>query len=204
MQLAIRSGYYKKINVLAIKQGELIKYDPLNEEIEVDLIDDDDIREETPTTGYYAMFEYVDGGFRKSIYWSKEKMMLHADKYSKAFNRRDYERLQRGEIPENELWKYSSFWYKDFDAMAFKTMIRQLISKWGIMSVEMQKAQEHDQGVALVKDNEIVGVDYVDTEDRVNEAIDITPEIEHEEVVKPPERPREKPVKTVEVDPLLG
>lgn len=58
IQLAIRSGYYKKLNVLPIKEGELIRYDPLNEEIEVELIEDDVIREEAVTIGYYAMFEY--------------------------------------------------------------------------------------------------------------------------------------------------
>ena len=80
IQLAERSGYYRKINVLAIKDGELIKYDPLNEEIEVNIIDDEEIREETPTIGYYAMFEYANG-FRKAMYWSKKKMLAHADRY---------------------------------------------------------------------------------------------------------------------------
>ena len=84
IQLAERSGYYKKLNVLAIKEGELIRYDPLDEEIEVELIDDDVIREETPAMGYYAMFEY-ENGFRKTMYWSKKKMMAHAEKYSPAF-----------------------------------------------------------------------------------------------------------------------
>lgn len=53
-------------------------------------------------------------------------------------------KLENGEIPEKELWKYSSFWFKDFDGMAFKTMLRQLISKWGIMSIEMQSAYVND------------------------------------------------------------
>ena len=75
IQLAERSGYYKKLNVLAIKEGELIRYDPLNEEIEVELIEDDVIREETPAMGYYAMFEY-ENGFRKTMYWSKKKCLL--------------------------------------------------------------------------------------------------------------------------------
>lgn len=64
IQLAIRSGYYKKLNVLAIKEGELVRYDPLDEEVEVNLIDDDILREEAPTMGYFAMFEY-ENGFRK-------------------------------------------------------------------------------------------------------------------------------------------
>ena len=56
----------------------MIRYDPLDEEIEVELIDDDVIREETPAMGYYAMFEY-ENGFRKTMYWSKKKMMAHAE-----------------------------------------------------------------------------------------------------------------------------
>lgn len=150
IQLAERSGYYKKLNVLAIKEGELIRYDPLDEEIEVELIDDDVIREETPAMGYYAMFEY-ENGFRKTMYWSKKKMMAHAEKYSPAFSinggAKTLELLEQGKIPEKDLWKYSSFWFKDFDGMALKTMLRQLISKWGIMSIDLQKAIDKDMAV---------------------------------------------------------
>ena len=84
IQLAIRSGYYKKLNVLAIKEGELVHYDPLEEVVAVNLIEDDILREEAPTMGYYAMFEY-ENGFRKTMYWSKKKMLAHAEKYSFAF-----------------------------------------------------------------------------------------------------------------------
>lgn len=143
IQLAIRSGQYKKLNVLEIKAGELESYNPLDEEINVSLIEDDMLRENTPTIGYYAMFEYTSG-FRKTMYWSKEKMLAHADQYSPAFSAEAYTRLHNGEIPENEKWKYSSFWYKNFDDMAKKTMIRQLISKWGIMSVEMENVFAKD------------------------------------------------------------
>ena len=146
VQLAIRSGNYKRLNVLPIKDGELIRFDPLNEEIEIKLIDDDEIRESTPTAGYYAMFEYLNG-FKKIMYWSKKKMLAHADKYSMAFSAETYEKLQNGGIPERDMWKYSSFWYKDFDGMACKTMLRQLISKWGIMSIELRQAFESDMGV---------------------------------------------------------
>ena len=69
IQLATRSSQYKKLNVLSIKEGELIRFDPLNEEIEVNLIQDDEQREAAPTIGYYAMFEYTNG-FRKAMYWS--------------------------------------------------------------------------------------------------------------------------------------
>ena len=157
IQLAIRSGYYKKLNVLAIKEGELVSFDPLEEEIKVNLVEDDREREALPTIGYYAMFEYQNG-FRKAMYWSREKMMAHADRYSMAFSAQAYERLQKGEIPEKDLWKYSSFWYKDFDGMAYKTMLRQLISRWGIMSIDLQKAMDGDMGAI----NEDGSVDYVD------------------------------------------
>ncbi|MCI9247472.1 MAG: recombinase [Clostridia bacterium] len=146
IQLAIRSGYYKKITVLSIKEGELIRYDPLAEEIEVNLIEDDEVREETETVGYYAMFEYQNG-FRKTLYWTKKKMLAHADRYSQAFNKEVYQKILTGNIPQEDMWKYSSFWYKDFDGMAYKTMLRQLISKWGIMSTEMQEAYSKDMAV---------------------------------------------------------
>lgn len=141
IQLAIRSGQYKKLNVLAIKEGELVKYDPLNEEIEVNLIEDELKREKAKTIGYYAMFEYVNG-FRKSMYWSKEKMEAHALQYSQGYKAK----------------KGYTFWEKDFDSMAYKTMLRQLISKWGIMSIDMQQAYESDMAVI----NEDGSKDYVD------------------------------------------
>lgn len=146
IQLAIRSGYYKKINVISIKEGELVNYNPLDEELQVKLIEDDEVRENTLTIGYYAMFEYTNG-FKKSIYWSKKKMLAHADKYSSAFDVNSLIALEQGKIAEKDMWQYSSFWYKDFDGMAHKTLLRQLISKWGIMSIEMQKAFEADDAV---------------------------------------------------------
>lgn len=130
IQLAIRSGQYKKLNVLAIKEGELIRYDAMNEEIEVNLIEDEEERENAPTIGYYAMFEY-NNGFRKAMYWSRKKMEAHALKYSKGYAAK----------------KGYTFWEKDFDGMAYKTMLRQLISKWGIMSIDMQTAMEGDMAV---------------------------------------------------------
>lgn len=143
IQLAIRSGQYKKLNVLAIKEGELIRFDPLNEEIEVRLIEDEEEREQANTIGYYAMFEYTNG-FRKAIYWSKRKMEAHALKYSKGYQAK----------------KGYTFWEKDFDGMAYKTMLRQLISKWGIMSIDMVSAIDSDMAVI----NEDGTKDYVDND----------------------------------------
>lgn len=173
IQLAIRSGQYKKLNVLAIKEGELVKFDPLNEEIEVKLIEDEEQRESAETIGYYAMFEYTNG-FHKAIYWSWKKMLAHADKYSQAFSKDggtvktrygekkkvSYADFLAGNYDPKDAWMYSSFWYKDFDGMAYKTMLRQLISKWGIMSIDMQSAIDADMAVI----NEDGTKDYVDND----------------------------------------
>ena len=168
IQLAIRSGQYKKLNVIAIKKGELIRFDPLNEEIEVSLIEDDDKREMTETIGYYAMFEYSNG-FKKAMYWTRKKMEQHALKYSKGYAAK----------------KGYTFWEKDFDGMAYKTMLRQLISKWGIMSIEMQNAYEGDMA-ALDGDNK----NYVEGESEeipnttVSPAQNETEDIQEAEVVQ--------------------
>lgn len=146
IQLAIRSGNYKKINVIEIKEGELEEFNLMTEEIKVNLIQDDEKRENTPTVGYYAMFEYLNG-FKKAIYWSKNKMINHADKYSPAFTKKGYELLLAGKVKKEDMWKYSSHWYKNFDDMAKKTMLRQLISKWGVMSIEMREAFEKDETI---------------------------------------------------------
>ena len=127
IQLALRSGYYKHLNVIAVKAGELVRFDPLTEEVEVNLNPDELARETSATVGYLAMFEYLNG-FRKTIYWSREKMEAHALRFSKGYAAK----------------KGYTFWEKDFDAMAFKTMLRQLISKWGVMSVDLQTAFEKD------------------------------------------------------------
>lgn len=163
LQLAMRSGQLKKINAVEIKEGELVKFDPLNEDIEVELIADWNTREASPTIGYYAFFELING-FRKAIYWSKEQMMSHADKYSPAFSKSVLEKIENGEIPERDMWKYSSFWYKQFDEMAKKTMIRQLISKGGCpMSTEMTQAYLNDTAVKTIDSGNIIDVE-TDTE----------------------------------------
>lgn len=173
IQLAIRSGQYKKLNVLAIKKGELIKYDPLNEEIEVNLIEDEEERESAETIGYYAMFEYTNG-FRKSMYWSKSKMEKHALKYSNGYKAK----------------KGYTYWEKDFDGMAYKTMLRQLISKWGIMSIDMQQAVEKDM-TAINTDGTY---EYVDNDEDVV--------IEQEEPTETIETQSEDNIKEVSMNEL--
>lgn len=139
VQLALRSGYYKSLTVFAVKAGELKKWNPVTEELEIELIEDDEVREKTQSIGYAARFEYLNG-FSKTLYWSRQKMEAHALRYSKGYSAR----------------KGYTFWEKDFDAMAYKTMLRQLISKWGIMSIELQSAFEQD----IVAEEQ----DYLETE----------------------------------------
>lgn len=157
IQLAMRSGQYLDIDAIEIREGECKGRNKVTGKYEFEFIEDDDIREELPIIGYMAYFELLNG-FKKSVYFSKAKMLKHADTYSQAFSAEKYRELQEGKIPEKDMWKYSSFWYKNFDGMAFKTVLRQLLSKYGIMSVEMQKAFDGDMGAI----NEDGSVDYVD------------------------------------------
>lgn len=190
VQLALRSGYYKHLNVIAVKAGEIARFDPLTEDVDFRMIEDEEERENTATVGYLATFEYLNG-FRKTIYWSKDKMLAHADKYSPAFSK-DGQTIKRGNVtykkvsfadyeagnyPKQDEWLYSSFWYKNFDAMAFKTMLRQLISRWGIMSIDLQAAFEQD---TIVERSE----DYV-------EAAEI--QFQQPEAIEDPEAPAAEP-----------
>lgn len=176
IQLAIRSGQYKKINVLSIKEGELVRYDPLNEEIEVNLIEDEEEREKAPTIGYYAMFEYTNG-FKKAMYWSKAKMEAHALKYSAGY------------AADKRKGNQYTFWSKDFDGMAYKTMLRQLISKWGIMSIDLVTAIDADMAIV----NEDGSKSYVEVEEEVNNYTENEPEkIIEGEVVESTEKAEEE------------
>jgi recombinase, phage RecT family len=144
IQLAIRSGQYEDIDVIEIKEGEYKGRDKHTGKPVVEFIEDDAQRDALQTVGYFAYFRLLNG-FTKSVYWTKEKMESHAITYSKGYKAK----------------KGYTFWEKDFNAMAFKTLLRHIISKWGIMSLEMQSAYEKDQSVV----NEQGMPDYVDNDD---------------------------------------
>ena len=151
LQLAMRSGQYKAINVTDIRQGELVSYDPIEDAYEFAPETDINKRIKLPIIGFYAYFEMING-FKKGIYWSKEQIEAHAKKYSATY-RKGY-----------------GLWSTDFDAMAKKTMLRQLISKWGIMSVEMERAYVGDQAVI----REDGTPDYIDNvPDEPEKAVDV-------------------------------
>lgn len=151
-QLALRSGQYKNIEAVAIKEGELKSYNPITGSVELEPIENPRERELAKTIGYYAYFELLNG-FKKEMYWSKERMHEHALKFSKGFKAK----------------KGYTFWEKDFDSMAIKTMYRQLIGKYGIMSIEMQKAYVADGAANPIsvngEDTEPVYFDSPDTFD---------------------------------------
>lgn len=164
LQLAMRSGQYKSMNVTDIREGELIAYNPIEDTYEFKAETDFNKRNALPIIGYYAFFEMVNG-FRKGIYWSKEQVDAHAKKYSATYR------------------KGFGLWSTDFDSMAKKTMLRQLISKWGIMSVEMERAYEGDQAVI----REDGTPDYIDNvPDEPEKAVDVYADVTAEEVTEVP------------------
>lgn len=164
-QLAMRTGQYRDIDFIAIHEGEYKGRDRFTGKQIFEFIEDDDQREALPIVGYMAYFELLNG-FRKVVYWTKTKMEKHADEYSQAFNLEAYKKLKNGEIPASELWKYSSYWYSNFDGMAEKTLIKHLLSKWGILSTELMTAIEADNTVTNEKGERI----HVESEENIIEA----------------------------------
>lgn len=158
IQLAIRSGQYRKIVVSEVKEGEVKYYNPVTEEFSMDSILDTRERNKLQTVGYYAMFELMNG-FRKELYWTKDMMQAHAETYSSGY---------RNDIKKHTAY---TFWSKNFDAMAKKTLIRQLISKWGIMSIEMTRAYENDMAVIDENGNAHYVDNNVDVQEQVEQEI---------------------------------
>lgn len=138
IQLAIRSGYYEKMNYAVVYEDELISYNPITGEIEFvtdfSKCTQRNNGETDKVAGYYAWFR-LKTGFRQELYMSKAEVDNHAKKYSQAY---------RYDLEKN---KKSSKWTTDFEAMALKTVIKLLLSKWGILSVDMQRAIQDDQKV---------------------------------------------------------
>lgn len=165
-QLAMRTGQYKDIDFLEIHEGEYKGRDKFTGKQVFEFIEDEEEREALPVIGYMAYFELLNG-FRKSVYWTKAKMEKHADTYSQAFSLDAYRKLQAGEIPAGEMWKYSSYWYSNFTGMAEKTLIKHILSKWGILSTELIQAMDADMAVINedgTKDYVESDADYIDAE----------------------------------------
>lgn len=146
IQLALRTGQYKAINVVEIREGELINWNPLSEEVEIDFTQ----RKSNKVIGYAGYFKLLNG-FEKTVYWSKEEVEAHAKKFSKTYSFKN------------------GVWQTDFDSMAKKTVLRNLLSKWGILSIEMQKAYSADNNA--VKDT-ILKEDNVEIDFETGEVIE--------------------------------
>lgn len=131
IQLALRTGQFARLNVTDVREGELREWDVLTGDLRLTADPD---RETKPIIGYAAYFRLTNG-FEKSLYWPREKCERHALRYSQTF------------ASKNAYVKQSSKWTTDFDAMAMKTVLKQLLSKYAPMSVEMQQAAQADQSV---------------------------------------------------------
>ncbi len=152
IQLAIRSNFYRDLDVLEVREGEYLGRDKNTGKHRFSFITNEEERNSKAIVGYLAYFEYSNG-FTKSLYWTKSAMEKHAITYSKAY------------ASDKKNSTSYSFWTTKFDDMAFKTMIRQLISRWGIMSIDMQTAFERD--MAVIEENE--NYEYVDNDGSIDE-----------------------------------
>ena len=133
IQLAQRSGQYKKINVIEVYENQFQSFNSLTEELTANF----NIEGTGKIVGYCAFFSLING-FEKTVYWSKQKVENHGKKYSKSYG------------------SNVSPWKTDFDAMGKKTVLKNALSKWGPLSLEMQKAQIYDQSVVRDYKNDVV------------------------------------------------
>lgn len=132
IQLAQRSGQYKALNALAIYDGQLIDWNPLTEEFTFDY----KAKVSDEVIGYVGFFELLNG-FKKTVYWTKQEIESHRIKNAKGYDKE----------------KLSGAWVDNYDSMAIKTVLRNMLSKWGLLSVEMQSAITSDEKVFRVDGN---------------------------------------------------
>lgn len=166
IQLAMRTGQYKTINAIEVYKGEISRVNRLTGEIEFNT--DESLIDRDIVTGYIAYYKLLNG-FEKMIYMSREEMEKHAKKYSQSYS-------------SKKQWVVnSSLWSTDFDGMAIKTVIKRLLSKYGILSIEMQNAITNDQ--AVMNDNTPEYVDNQVREEISQNANKKTIEIPKEEIV---------------------
>jgi len=169
VQLAIRSGLYETIGVRPVHKGEVQGQDEFGD----DIIKFDHKYDDEEVVGYFAYFKLLTG-FRKTLYWTVAQCEAHGTKYSA--------------LHQSKKWRntYKDKWFTDFGTMAMKTVLKQLISKFGVMSIELQKAVEYDQ--ASVEDDKINYVDSVDNkvepteEEKQSEVVDVKPAEKKEEI----------------------
>lgn len=133
IQLAQRSGQYKALNALEVYEGQLIDWNPLTEEF----IFDYSAKTSDEVIGYVGFFELING-FKKTVYWTKQEIETHRIKNAKGYDKS----------------KLSGAWVDNYNQMAIKTVLRNMLSKWGILSVEMQTAVTSDEKVFRLDNND--------------------------------------------------
>ena len=147
IQLANRTGAYERINVVDVKEGELKNFDRLTEDVEMSWVYDDIKREQLPTIGYLGYFRLVNG-FEKRIYMTVDKINAHEQRHRKG---------------KSKSWA----WVNNYDSMCRKTVLRDMISKWGLMSIDYQRADAQtikiaqDIAAGMVDDELMVDVEPV-------------------------------------------
>lgn len=143
-QLALRTGAYKTINVVDVREGELKRYNRLTEEVDIDFVEDEDAREALPVIGYVGYYRLINGA-EKTVYMSVKAITAHEKKFRKG----EYQ---------------GKGWRDDWDAMARKTVYRILIGKWGVMSIDYQTRdagkQLADVIAADAQEEEAIDADY--------------------------------------------
>ena len=159
IQLALRSGQYKYINSIEIKEGELENYNLLTGEFNFKFIEDINQRLEAKTIGYASYIEFTNG-FRNTLYMTKEQVDNHAKEYSQSYA---YD-LRKG-------YKNSN-WSTNFDSMALKTVLKLNLSKFGALSVSVQKALQIDgSSIKSISEEGTINVEYVDNTNEENKII---------------------------------
>lgn len=181
--LALRSNQYRKVLTIPVKQGEFKGLDPLTAEPVIRFITDLDARETLPVVGYYAYYELLNG-YSQSLFWSYDYTLAHADRYSQAFSvnavqtdkltKVSYADYKLGKYPKKDEWKYSSFWYKNFDEMACGKVLKKLLSDGAPLSLEMQNAIAADDRVIHLNENNTF--DYQNGETQTDVIVEDVPQ----------------------------
>lgn len=154
VQLALRTGEYRRINATMVYENQFKSWNAMTEELDADF----NVEGSGKVVGYVAYFK-LNNGMEKTVYWSRQKVEEHAKKYSQAYK-------SGGQTP----------WKSDFDDMALKTVLKSMLSKWGILSIEMQTAIQADQAVQknegeyAYSDNQTLDIEELNHKEEVRRA----------------------------------